>query len=308
MEEIQKKILELKKKYNAIILAHNYQTGDIQDIADYVGDSLDLSQQAAKTDADVIIFCGVYFMAEIAAILCPDKIVIMPDIRAGCSMADMITAEKLKEWKKKYPNAAVVCYVNTTAAVKAESDICCTSTSAGQVVNSLKDIKEILFVPDQFLGHWASRQFPDKRFILYPGYCRIHVKILPEYIKQLKKEHPKAEVMVHPECTPTIIDLADKVTGTGGMVKNAKQSSAKEFIVGTENGLVYRLRKENPDKKFYEAAEHIVCPDMKLTTMEKVLWCLEDVEHPLPPAGRVIVPENIRIKAKEAIDRMLEVV
>jgi len=302
------KILELKKANQAVILAHNYQTGDIQDIADFVGDSLDLSQQAAKTDAKVIIFCGVHFMAETAYILSPEKTVIMPDIRAGCPMADMITVQQLKEWKQKHPKATVVCYINTSAEVKAESDICVTSSSAVKVIASLKSSPEILFVPDQYLGSWVAKQFPEKKFIFYPGYCNIHVHILPEYIAQLKKQHPQAEVMVHPECTGEVISLADKVLGTGGMLKYAKQSSAKEFIVGTENGLIYRLKKENPDKEFYPTAGHILCPNMKVTTLEKVLWALEDIEHPRPPAAKVILTEEVRLKAKRMIDRMLAVV
>lgn len=305
---IEDKILELKRKNNAIILAHNYQTGDIQDIADFVGDSLALAQQATKTSAKVIIFCGVRFMAETASILCPDKTVIMPEAKAGCPMAKMLTDEELRKWKKQYPNATVVCYINTTAEVKAESDICCTSTSAHKIISSLKNTKEILFVPDQNLGNWVSKQFPDKKFILYPGYCSIHVNILPEYVIQLKKEHPKAEIVVHPECVPETIKLADQVLGTGGMLKYAKQSSSKEFIIGTENGLIYRLRKENPDKKFYAVAEHIICPNMKITTIEKILWSLEDVENPRYPAAKIALSEDIRIKAKKCIDRMLEAV
>jgi quinolinate synthase len=305
---IEDNILELKKKNDAVILAHNYQTGDIQDIADFVADSLDLAKYATKTSAKVIIFCGVRFMAETASILCPDKTVIMPDVKAGCPMAKMLSAEELRKWKKQYPGATVVCYINTTAEVKAESDICCTSSSAYKIIDSLKDAKEILFVPDQNLGDWVSKQFPDKKFILYPGYCSIHVNILPEYIIQLKKEHPKAEVMVHPECPPATIKVADKVLGTSGMIKYAKESPSKEFIVGTENGLIHRLKKENPNKRFYAVAEHIICPNMKITTMEKILWALEDVENPHHPAGKISLPEDIRLKAKKCIDAMLAAV
>jgi len=291
-----------------VILAHNYQTGDIQDIADFVGDSLDLSLQAAKSEARVIIFCGVRFMAEVAHILSPEKTVIMPDLRAGCPMADMINVQQLREWKQKYPKATVVCYINTPAEVKAESDICVTSSSAIKVIASLKSSLEILFVPDQYLGSWVARQFPEKKFILYPGYCNIHVRIQPQYIVELKKQHPQAEVMVHPECAGEVISLADKVLGTGGMLKYAKQSSAREFIVGTENGLIYRLKKENPEKEFYPTAVHILCPNMKVTTLEKVLWALEDIEHPHPPAARIVLAEEVRLKAKRMIDRMLAVV
>ena len=300
--DLIQRILKLKGKRNAIVLAHNYQTGDIQDMADFVGDSLDLSRKAAETDAEVIVFCGVHFMAETAAILSPEKKVLMPELRAGCPMADMITAEQLRAAKKKHPKALVLCYVNTSAAVKAESDFCCTSMNAVKIVRSQKDAKEILFVPDQFLGYWTSRQCQDRKFILWNGYCHIHVKILPVYIEELKKKHPKAEVLVHPECTPAVIDLADKVLGTGGMIKYAKETKSKEFIIGTENGLIHRLKKENPEKEFYPAAEHIVCPNMKLNTLEKILWCLEDMKN------QVTVPKKIAGRARKAIERMLAVV
>jgi quinolinate synthase len=224
----------------------------------------------------------------------------MPDIHAGCPMANMITAEQLRNLKIQHPEVPLVAYVNTSAAVKAESNYCCTSGNAVKIVQALKE-DTLIFVPDQYLGYWVSTQVKNKKFILWNGYCHIHVKILPEYIIQLKKEHPGAEVMVHPECTPPVIALADKVLGTGGMVKYAKESKAREFIIGTENGLLHRLKKENPEKIFYPAAPHIICPNMKLTTLEKVLWSLEDLKE------QVIVPEEIRLKAKKAIDRMIEV-
>ncbi len=293
------KILNLKKKRNAVILAHNYQPGEVQDIADFVGDSLGLSQNTAKTDVGVIVFCGVHFMAETAAIICPDKTVLLPDINAGCPMADMITAERLKKKKEEFPNATVVCYVNSTAEVKAESDICCTSANALDVVESL-DAQEILFVPDQYLGHYVSTQ-TDKKMILWPGYCPTHVIIRPEHIEQLRQEHPQARVVVHPECRPEVIALADEVLSTGGMCRYARRSEVKEMIVGTEVGIIHRLKKENPGKNFFPVSDKAVCPNMKLITLEKMLWSLEDM------TPEVKVPEEIRLKAKEAVDRMLEI-
>ncbi|MCG2678221.1 quinolinate synthase NadA [bacterium] len=298
-KNLAEKILELKKKRNAIILAHNYQIGEVQDVADYLGDSLGLSRQAAKTDAEVIVFCGVHFMAETAAILCPDKIVLMPDISAGCPMADMIDKERLKALKRKHPKATVVSYVNTPAEVKAESDICCTSANAVKLIKSLKS-QEIIFTPDKYLAHYITTK-TDKRIIPWDGFCPTHIRILPEDIKKQKKKYPKALVLVHPECTPEVIRLSDRALSTEGMCKYAKESNTSQIIVGTEIGLLHRLRKENPGKKFYPASELAICPSMKLTTLEKVLWSLEDMKE------QVIVPEEIRIKAKKAIDRMLEI-
>ena len=297
--ELTDKILSLKKERNAVILAHNYQLGEVQDIADFVGDSLELSQNAARTDARVIVFCGVHFMAETAFILCPDKTVLLPDINAGCPMANMITAEKLRDKKGELPGAAVVCYVNSTAEVKAESDICCTSANAVKVVESL-DTNEILFVPDQYLGHYISTQ-TDKKMVLWPGFCPTHLRIRPEHITQLRQEYPQAKVIVHPECRPEVIALADEVLSTGGMCRFARQTEAKEIVIGTEIGIIHRLKKENPGKKFIHASEQAVCPNMKLITLEKVLWSLEEM------APEVKVPEEIRIKAKAAVDRMLEI-
>ena len=296
--KITERILELKKERNAIILAHNYQLGEVQDIADFRGDSLELSQKAAKTSAEVIVFCGVRFMAETASVLCPDKVVLLPDPGAGCPMADMITAKQLRGEKKKHPRAAVVCYVNSSAEVKAESDICCTSANAIEIVNYLST-QEILFVPDQFLGHYASTK-TDKKIILWPGFCPTHVGIQPEHIIQLKQDYPKAKVMVHPECTPEVIILADEVLSTGGMCRYANRSEAREMIVGTEIGMVYRLSKDNPGKKFIPISEQAICPPMKLITLEKVLWSLEEL------SSEVKIPEEARLKAKEAIDKMLK--
>lgn len=291
------KILKLKKGRNAVILAHNYQLGEVQDIADFVGDSLELSQNAARTEAEVIVFCGVHFMAETASILCPDKIVLLPDMHAGCPMADMVTAESLREKKKEYPAATVVAYVNTTAEVKAESDICCTSANAVKLVQKL-EAKQILFIPDQYLGHYVSTQ-TGKEMILWPGYCPTHLRIQAADILRLRREYPKAEVMVHPECRPEVIELADVILSTGGMCRHTRSSQAREIIVGTEVGIIHRLRKENPTKVFIPVSEQAICPRMKLITLESILWCLEDM------APQVKVPEEIRIRAKAAVDKMV---
>jgi len=296
--ELVEKISALKKRRDAVILAHNYQLGEVQDIADFVGDSLELSQRAAETDAGVIVFCGVQFMAETASILCPRKVVLLPDVNAGCLLADMITAERLRAKKKEHPQAVVVCYVNSPAEVKAESDICCTSANAIEVVESL-DAREILFVPDQYLGHYVSAR-TGKKMILWPGFCPTHVRISPERIKELKQEYSQAKVVVHPECTPEVIALADEVLSTGGMCRYARRDEVREMIVGTELGIIHRLRKENPGKRFIPASEQAICPDMKLITPEKVLRSLEKM------SPEVKVPERIRLKAKAAVDKMLE--
>jgi len=297
--QLIEKILDLKRKRNAVILAHNYQLGEVQDIADFIGDSLGLSQNAAETEAEVIVFCGVHFMAETASILCPEKIVLLPDMHAGCPMADMVTAESLREKKKEYPKATVVAYVNTTAEVKAESDICCTSANAVELVQRL-GAKEILFIPDQYLGHYVSTK-TGREMILWPGYCPTHARIQAADILRLKKVHPQAEVMVHPECRPEVIELADVVLSTGGMCRHAQGTETREIIVGTEVGIVHRLRKENPDKIFIPVSEQAICPRMKLITLENILWSLEDM------APQVKVPEEIRLRAKAAVDKMLEV-
>jgi len=293
-------ILRLKKERNSIILAHNYQLGEIQDIADFVGDSLELSQKAAQTGAAVIVFCGVLFMAETASILCPDKKVLLPDIHAGCPMADMITAEGLRQKKKEHPGATVVCYVNSTAEVKAESDVCCTSANAVRIVERLPEKKEILFIPDQYLGHYISTR-TGREMILWPGFCPTHTRIKSQDIIRLKQEHPRAKVVVHPECRPEVITLADEVLSTGGICRFARNTTAAEVIVGTEIGILHRLRKENPDKRFIPASEQAVCPRMKLITLENVLWSLEEM------APEVKVPEEVRLIAKAAVDKMLEV-
>jgi quinolinate synthase len=297
--ELIEKISALRKRRNAVILAHNYQLGEVQDIADFVGDSLELSQRAAETDADVIVFCGVHFMAETASILCPDKVVLLPDRNAGCPMADMITAERLRAKKKEHPQAVVVCYVNSSAEVKAESDVCCTSANAVKVVESL-DAREIIFVPDQYLGDFVSAR-TGRKMVLWPGFCPTHVRIKPERIKELKQEYPQARVVVHPECRPEVIALADEVLSTGGMCRYAQRDEVREMIVGTEMGIIHRLKKENPGKKFIPISEQAICPNMKLITLEKVLWSLEEM------GPEVKVPEEVRLRAKAAVDKMLKI-
>ncbi len=293
------RIKQLKNERNAIILAHNYQRADVQDIADFVGDSFGLSQKAVASGADVIVFCGVDFMAESAAVLNPEKTVLMPELSAQCPMAAMITPEALRLEKEKNPGAAVVCYVNTSAAVKAESDICCTSANAIKVVNSLKE-SEIIFVPDRNLALYVAAH-TEKKIIPWNGYCPTHHLILPGDILLEKEEHPEAEILVHPECRPEVVALADKVLSTSGMLKYAAQSSSKEFIIGTEIGLLHRLSKENPDKRFIPATRYAVCSNMKMNTLSSIIRALEKNEHV------ITVPENIRVKAKLALDRMLEV-
>ena len=300
-KELVRRIRELKKKRNAIILAHNYQLPEVQDIADFRGDSLELSRIAAKTEAEVIVFCGVYFMAETASILSPDKKVIMPDTSAGCPMANMMNADDLRKLRQKHPQAVAVGYVNTSAAVKAELDYCCTSTNAVAIINALKDKKEIIFIPDKYLADYVSKQ-TGRKLISWHGFCPTHVKILPEDLKREKKFHPKARVMVHPECLSSVAALADAVLSTSQMGKYAKESPAKEFIVGTEAGLVYRLKQDNPNKEFYPASERAVCPNMKRTTQEKVLWALEGLKE------EVRVLDDIRKKARLAIERMLAII
>ncbi|MDQ1318207.1 MAG: quinolinate synthase [Candidatus Poribacteria bacterium] len=300
-EALIQKIIKLKKERDAVILAHNYQIGEVQDIADFTGDSLGLSIEASRTKAKVIVFCGVYFMAETAAIICPDRTVIIPDENAGCPMANMITVRQLREMKKSYPEAKVVCYVNSTAAVKAESDICCTSANAVKVVNSIPKDEQIIFIPDKSLGDFVSKK-AGRNMILWEGYCPTHHRILAQDIINMKKEHPNAVVIVHPECNADVVELADQALSTSGMLKFARESDAKEFIIGTEIGLLHTLQKENPDKKFYSASRLADCPNMKLNTLEKILWSLEDMVY------EVTVPEGIRVKAWDTIDKMLKLV
>ncbi|MDD5027018.1 MAG: quinolinate synthase NadA [Candidatus Omnitrophica bacterium] len=298
---LEGRIKELKKQRDAVILAHNYQLPEVQEVADYRGDSLELSRIAAKTEAKVIVFCGVYFMAETASILSPDKKVIMPDANAGCPMANMLSAGDLRKLKKEHPDAAVVGYVNSSAEVKAELDYCCTSTNAVAVVNYLKNKKEIIFVPDKYLADFVAKR-TGRTLVTWNGFCPSHIKILPEDVKRERKFHPFAKVIVHPECLPSVVAMADAVLSTSQMAKFARETEAKEMIVGTEVGLIYRLKKDNPGKEFYPASERAICPNMKRTTQEKILWSLEELKE------EVKVPGDIRKRAKKAIDRMLEIV
>ncbi len=300
MKTLIEKIRQLKLKRQAVILAHNYQEPEVQDVADFTGDSLGLSRQAAQTPSKVIVFCGVYFMAETASILSPDKTVLIPDPQAGCPMADMIDAPALRALKAQHPGSPVVCYVNSSAEVKAESDVCCTSANAVRVAASLPADPPVIFVPDKYLADYTARQL-HRTFVVWNGYCPTHVKILPDDIREQKRRHPNALVLAHPECPSAILDLADQVLSTDGMGKFARSSPATEFIMATENGMLYRLQKDNPGKEFYAASAQAVCPNMKRITLEKVLWALEELKF------EVKVPEAVRVRALQAVDRMLKI-
>jgi quinolinate synthase len=307
MTELKNEIINLKKKLNAIILAHNYQIPDVQDIADFVGDSLELSRRASETKADIIVFCGVMFMAETAKILNPDKKVLIPDLNAGCSLADSINLEQLREWKKQHPNAVVVCYINTSADVKTECDYCCTSSNALKVIQSIPEDKEILFLPDMYLGMWIKRQTNRKNIFIWPGECHVHAGFKYEDLIKKMKEHPDAEVMLHPECGCTTQCLYHsngnlKVLSTSGMIRNAKESQYKKFIVVTETGILYPLKKANPDKEFIPADENAICKYMKMITLEKVYESLKNLKY------EVILSEEVIKKAYAPIKRMLEIV
>jgi quinolinate synthase len=301
IQELSQKITKLKKERNAVILAHFYQRPEVQDVADFIGDSLALSQQAASTGADVIVFCGVHFMAESASILSPGKTVVLPDENAGCPMADMVDAVQLARKKQEIPGATVVCYVNTSADVKAQCDIACTSANAVKVVASLPEDRPILFVPDKNLGHYIATK-TGRDMILWEGCCNTHDRLTAEDILKAKKEHPEALVMVHPECRPEVVALADKVASTAGMINFACESEAAEFIVGTEMGILHPLNKRCPDKKYYMASEKLVCPNMKKTTLDKVYQALVTLEP------RVKVSDEIREQSIVCLERMLEVV
>ena len=278
MDGFGEKISQLKKERNAVILAHNYQPGEIQDLADFCGDSLGLSIEASKTDAEVIVFCGVKFMAETAAILSPEKTVLLPERTAGCPMADMITAEQLRELKAKCPGAIVVCYVNSTAEVKAESDYCCTSSNAVAVVNSLPCDKKILFVPDRNLGSFVAER-TGRDIELWPGYCTTHVCITEDDIRKAKQEYPDAIVMSHPECTEPVREISDELLSTGQMLKFVKKNSTKRYIVATEKGIIHALKKENPNAEYIPATERAICPNMKKITIDKVITSLEEMKE-----------------------------
>ncbi len=324
IDALRDKIRKQKKDLNAIILAHNYQRPEVQDIADITGDSLELSRAAAKTDFNVIVFCGVHFMAESAAILSPDKTVLLPELGAGCPMADMVTVNgprktrrdlytdvmgitfqfadnfTLLDMKAKYPGVPVVAYVNTSAAVKAESDICCTSSNVVKVVESLK-ADTVICIPDRNLSAYAAKR-TKKKIISWDGFCNVHhAHIDVDDVKRAKAAHPDAVLVVHPECPPEVQDMSDQITSTSGMLRFCKESNHKEFIIGTEEGILHRLKKENPDKRFYVLNKEMVCPNMKRTKLESVLTAMENMQHVIK------VPENIRIPAKRSLDRMLEI-
>ena len=316
------KILKLKEERRAIILSHNYQRDEVQEIADFVGDSLELSRTASTIDCDVIVFAGVQFMAESASVLCPQKTVLLPEVDAGCPMADMIRVQAprdeitsfpgfenpppyifprnftLRDIKAENPGVPVVAYVNTTADVKAESDICCTSANVVKVVESIPEEK-VICIPDRNLSMWAQRKNTTKKVIAWDGYCHVHERARPEDVEHARRQYPHALIMAHPECRLDVLERADHVTSTSGMLRFAKQSSGKEFIVGTELGLLYRLRKENPHKAFYPLREDMVCPSMKLTTLRSIEKALKENIY------IVKVPDHIRTSAKKALDRML---
>ena len=293
-------IERLKRERRAVILAHNYCRGEVQDVADFTGDSLELARRATEVDADVIVFCGVYFMAETAAILNPGKTVLIPDPTAGCPMADMVTAAQLRELKAKHPGAAAVCYVNSTAEVKAECDICVTSGNAERVMATFPADREIIFVPDQHLGSHIMGLL-GRKYILWPGYCPTHAALSAKSIADARAAHPGAPVLVHPECSMDVREAADERLSTGGMCRYARESAAKEIVVGTEVGILHRLRRENPEKAFYPVNDRLVCPNMKKTTLENLAESLRETKH------RVTVPDDIAVRARRAVEAMLAI-
>jgi quinolinate synthase len=300
VESIEDKIDALRKERRAVILAHNYQCGEVQDIADVVGDSLELARRAREADAEVIVLCGVHFMAETAAILNPEKTVVIPDKNAGCPMACMVSAKGLKGYLAEHPKAYVVSYVNTTAEVKAMSDICCTSANAVKVVESVPAGREIVFLPDRNLGHWIIRK-TGREMTLWEGFCPTHARILPEFIEDARAAHPEAELCVHPECAPAVVDMADFVGSTSQILRHCAASERKSFIIGTEIGILHTLGKLAPGKEFFPATKIADCPNMKLITMEKVFWALRDLED------RVEVPPDVAAKARGALERMVAI-
>jgi quinolinate synthase len=297
--QLKERIARLKEELRAVIVAHNYQRAEVQDIADFVGDSLELSRQCAEVEAETIVFCGVRFMAETAAIINPDRTVLLPEGSAGCPLADMINIDELREWKQRYPGASVVCYINSSAEIKAESDVCCTSANSDKVVNSIAN-DEIIFIPDQNLGAYTATK-TKKRLILYPGFCYVHHRLKPEQVKLAKQLHPEAQLLVHPECQPEVIALAEAALSTSQMLRYVKASSHQSFIIGTEEGILHRLHLENPDKSFYLISNSQICTDMKKTTLETVAQTMELRQN------IVTVPEAVRLKAKQAVDRMLAI-
>jgi quinolinate synthase len=300
IKELQEAIRALLKERKAVLLAHNYQVPEVQDTADFCGDSLDLSMRASRTDAEVIVFCGVHFMAETASILCPDKKILLPVVSAGCPMADMITAEDLKKKRLEMPDVVVVSYVNTTAAVKAESDICCTSANVVQVANSVDPDKRILMTPDRNLALY-TRRLTGRDITYWEGYCPVHHSLTKEKVEAVKAAHPEALFLAHPECRPEVLDLADEIKSTSGMIAYVGESGAEAFIIGTESGILYPLSRANPGKVFIPADPGMVCPNMKKTGLKEILKALEAMEP------EVKVPEEIRVRAKEAVTRMLAI-
>ncbi len=300
MNEIVEKINKLKREKNAVILAHCYQNAEVDEAADFVGDSLYLSQMAAKTDADIILFAGVYFMAQTAKILCPDKKVLLPRLESGCRMADMITLNQLREFKQNHPNIPTVCYINSTAEVKSECDICCTSSNAIKIVDSLK-ADEILFLPDTYLGKWVEKKLGSVKVTTYPGFCPTHLQIRPDDVMEMRKKYPDALVLAHPECHQSVSAIADFVGSTTAIMKYAIESDQKQFIIATEKGVVDRLQRDYPEKEFILIKEDIVCPNMKWHTLTDIYNALEKEEH------EIDVDKEIASKALKCIDRMLEV-
>ncbi|NEW09575.1 quinolinate synthase NadA [Paenibacillus sp. SYP-B3998] len=296
---LKERLLQLKKERNAIILAHYYQRDEVQEVADFRGDSFLLAQKAAETDADVIVFCGVHFMGESAKILAPNKTVIIPDERAGCPMADMVNVEGLRAMKRQHPNAKVVAYINTSADVKSETDICCTSANAINVINSV-DSDEIIWVPDKNLGDYVSK-FTSKKVIIWEGYCNTHDMLTVKDVEEMRAQYPNAQFVVHPECRPEVVKLGDFVGSTTAIIKYCKESDCKEFIVGTEDGTGYQLRMDSPDKQFYFATKYLVCPNMKVNNLKKIVKCLETMQP------EIYVPEDVADKARLSLERMLQV-
>jgi quinolinate synthase len=299
-KELIRSILELKQQRNAVIVAHNYQIDDVQALADVIGDSFALSKYCASSPRDVIVFCGVHFMAESAKILSPRKIVLLPEIQAGCPMADMVNVEDLRAMKRDHPHAAVVCYINTSAAVKAECDICCTSSNAVKVIQSLAE-EEIIFVPDKNLGNYIAKKVPEKRMIIWDGFCVTHHRVTLEEVQKAKEAHPDALVLVHPECRPEVVEPADFVGSTRQIIDFAAASKEKKFIIGTEMGVLYSLKKNNPEKTFYLLSPGLICPNMKKTRLESVYSALKEMRYAIEPE------EEIIIKARTTLERMLKV-
>lgn len=301
MLDLNSEIQRLKQERNAVILAHNYQLDEVQEIADYMGDSFYLSKIAASTEHDVIVFCGVRFMAETAKILSPQKLVLLPEEDAGCPLAEMITPEGLRELKAEHPGVPVVCYINSSAEVKAESDVCCTSANAVKVVASLPDSK-VIFVPDENLGSYVAKQLADKELILWKGHCVTHAKVRPEDVKAVRVRYPEAEILIHPECNPEVADLADFVGSTSEIIRYAELSDSKLFVIGTEMGVLYKLQASLPDKRFFLLHPGLVCPNMKKTRLQSVYEALLNNQY------EISVEEHVAVKAKRVLSRMLEIV